>query len=55
MAIYIVCKNCRSIVEYNPEKNYSGGISYISFKCPKCGYEKRDNVNHTHYGNDGIE
>lgn len=53
MAKYIICESCKGVVEYNPEIKYSGGTSYTYFKCPNCGYEKKTNSNHIHYGNDG--
>lgn len=54
MAEYIYCKNCNNMVEFKPERKYEGGTSYITFICPKCGHIKEYNVNHRHYGQDGI-
>lgn len=53
MAEYKVCENCKKVVEYSTETKYEGGTSYRVFECPKCGYIKKSNINHVHYGNDG--
>lgn len=53
MAEFKICEQCNSLVEYKPETQYEGGISYTVFKCPKCNYIKKSNINHIHYGMDG--
>lgn len=53
MAEFIICERCKNLVEYKSEQKYEGGISYTNFKCPICGYIKKTNVNHVHYGQDG--
>ena len=53
MASYIICENCKKVIEYMPERKYEGGTSYITLRCPLCGHEKKISVNHVHYGNDG--
>lgn len=53
MAKYIICKNCRALVEYNPKIRYEGGTSYSYFRCPRCDYATKTSVSHIHYGEDG--
>lgn len=53
MTKYIICDNCKQLIEYSPTYKYEGGTSYITMKCPKCGHEKTSSTNHVHYGNDG--
>lgn len=53
MAKYIVCENCKNVVEYKPEEHYEGGLTYTTFTCPMCKIVKTTNKNHIHYGNDG--
>ena len=53
MASYIICENCKKVIEYIPERKYEGGTSYTTLRCPLCGYVKQTTVNHVHYGNDG--
>lgn len=53
MTKYVICDNCKSLIEYNVEYKYEGGTSYMSLKCPECGHIKNTSVNHIHYGNDG--
>lgn len=54
MTSYIICINCNNLVEYTPETKYEGGTSYVYFKCPKCGHEKKISINHIHYGSDSL-
>lgn len=53
MAKYIICDKCKKLIEYITSTKYEGGTSYITTKCPECGYEKTISVNHIHYGEDG--
>lgn len=53
MARFIICEKCKKFVKYDPETVYEGGMSYTTLVCPKCGYVKRNSVNHVHYGQDG--
>lgn len=53
MSQYIICEKCNKLVLYNPEIKYEGGTSYTTVKCPFCGYEKKTNTSHVHYGLDG--
>lgn len=53
MAQYTICESCEKLIEYKPETKYEGGTSYITLKCPFCGYVKQTSTNHIHYGNDG--
>lgn len=53
MARYIICEKCKKLIECNPITKYEGGTSFITIKCPECGYEKTTSVNHIHYGEDG--
>lgn len=53
MAKYAMCENCKKVIEYKPKVKYEGGMSYITLVCPLCGYVKKTNVNHIHYGQDG--
>lgn len=55
MSKYVICDSCNKLIEYKPETKYEGGTSYITLKCPLCGYIKHTTINHTHYGNDGIK
>lgn len=53
MAQYAICEKCKKLIEYKPESKYEGGTSYVSLKCPYCGYVKTTTTNHVHYGLDG--
>lgn len=53
MGKYIICDKCIELVEYTPKQLYEGGTTYTIFKCPNCGYIKKLNINHIHYGLDG--
>ena len=53
MAQYVICDKCKELVEYSPETKYEGGTSYTILTCPHCGYIKKSNRSHIHYGNDG--
>lgn len=53
MAKYIICDNCKKLIEYNPETKYEGGTSYTTIRCPLCGHVKQTSTNHIHYGLDG--
>lgn len=53
MARYVICEECKKLVEYRPEIKFEGGISYTTFKCSECGHVKTTNINHIHYGQDG--
>ena len=53
MASYIICENCKKVIEYMPERKYEGGTSYTTLRCPLSGYVKQTTVSHVHYGNDG--
>lgn len=55
MSQYIICEQCKELVEYQPETKHEGGISYIIFRCPECGYIKKVNKSYIHYGNDGLK
>lgn len=54
MAKYIICENCKKLIEYNPETKIEGGTTYTTLKCPFCGHVKTSSRNHIHYGNDGL-
>lgn len=53
MAKYVICENCKKMIEYKPESKYMGGISCVTLVCPICGHIKKTSTNHIHYGNDG--
>lgn len=53
MAKYIVCENCKELIEYKPETRYEGDTSYTTLTCPLCGHKKETNMSHVHYGQDG--
>jgi predicted RNA-binding Zn-ribbon protein involved in translation (DUF1610 family) len=53
MAEYILCNNCKKLIEYKPEIHYEGGITYKKLTCPECGHTEITNQNHIHYGDDG--
>ena len=55
MTKYIICENCKKLIEYKPIVKYEGVINYTTIKCPHCNYEKTTNTNYIHYGNDGIK
>lgn len=53
MAQYIICEECKKLVEYKPERKYEGGTSYTIFKCPECNHIKQTSISYVHYGMDG--
>lgn len=53
MSRYIICDNCKELIEYRPDIKYEGGTSYSILKCPLCGHTKETNKSHVHYGLDG--
>ena len=53
MAKYIICDNCKKLIEYIPETKYEGGTSYTTIKCPLCNHVKVTSTSHIHYGLDG--
>lgn len=55
MTSFIFCKNCNKLVEYAPITKEEGNTTYTEFKCPNCGFIKKDTRSHIHYGNDAIK
>ena len=54
MATYKMCKGCKQVVEMIKETKYNFGYDTTIYKCPKCGYVEKSQINMVHYGNDGI-
>lgn len=50
-----VCDKCKKLYDYVPETKFEGGTTYITVICNKCGYVKKTNVSHIHYGDDAIK
>lgn len=50
-----VCDKCKKLYDYVPETKFEGGTTYITVTCNKCGYVKKTNVSHIHYGDDAIK
>lgn len=44
MAKYILCDNCKKLVEYCVDSRMEYGITYTTLKCPECGYTKESST-----------
>ena len=48
MAKYVICEDCKKLIEYNPEIKHEYGTTYTTLTCPLCGHVKRTTKNHVH-------
>lgn len=53
MAKFIICDECKKLIEYKVETEYKYGMTFSKLTCPLCGHVKEVNKSHVHYGEDG--
>lgn len=53
MAKYKICENCKKFIPLEVTTTLRSGMTFKTIICPECGYVKKINTNHIHYGNDG--
>jgi RNase P subunit RPR2 len=52
---YVICRNCKKLIEEQVESEVKFGSTILTYTCPECGNTRTVSVNHTHYGDDAIK